>query len=92
MQRNTLTACDVVVRVVLAAALALSGNSLAQALAYKWVDEKGVTQYGASPPPGKGQKFTNTPAAGNAPKAAEKAQSWQDKEIDFRERRALADE
>ncbi len=65
----------------------------AQAQIYKWVDEKGVTQYSTTPPPGKGQKIINTPAPvpGAAAKPAAKQKTWQEKEVEFRERRANAE-
>ncbi len=60
---------------------------------YKWVDEKGVTQYTTTPPPtGKGQTIINTPAQSSTAKPAAKAQTWQEKEIEFRARRAADSE
>ena len=61
---------------------------------YKWVDEKGVTHYSESPPPGrKAQQIQQaTPAPGPAPgssappKPAEPASTWGDKERAFRQR------
>lgn len=71
--------------------LALGGINLAYSQVYKWVDEKGVTQYSASPPPaGKGKKIINKPAgASGAPaKPTSKEMTWQKKEVEFRARRA----
>ena len=59
---------------------------------YKWIDEKGITQYSSSPPPGKGQKIINTPAPGATAKPIAKEKTWQEKEIEFRERQATAHE
>ena len=60
---------------------------------YKWVDDKGVTHYSESPPPGrKAQQIQATPAPGPspsssaAPKPAEPASTWGDKERAFRQR------
>ena len=59
---------------------------------YKWVDEKGVTHYSESPPPGrKAQQIQTTPAPGPSPspsatpKPAEPS-TWGDKERAFRQR------
>lgn len=58
---------------------------------YKWVDDKGVTHYSESPPPGrKAQQIqaTPTPSPGPSatPKPAEPASTWGDKERAFRQR------
>lgn len=60
---------------------------------YKWVDEKGVTHYSESPPPGrKAQQIQQAPApnpspsSSAAPKPAEPASTWGDKERAFRQR------
>jgi len=59
---------------------------------YKWVDDKGVTQYTTTPPPsGKAQTIRTQPAAGQSPP---ETKSWKDQEIEFRARqveRAEAD-
>jgi hypothetical protein len=73
--------------------LALCCTHLANAQVYKWVDEKGVTQYTTTPSPqGKGQKIVSTPASGTAARPQAKEKTWQEKEIEFRERRANAAE
>jgi Domain of unknown function (DUF4124) len=79
---------------ILALALACCAGGYAHAQIYKWVDEKGVTQYGSSPPPGKGQKVIDTPTAGASNKvdAKNKPLSVKEQEIDFRVRRAEAEE
>ena len=79
---------------ILALALGCYAGGYAQAQIYKWVDEKGVTQYGSSPPLGKGQKVIDTPAAGASNKldAKNRPLSVQEQEIDFRVRRAEAAE
>ena len=95
MRRDALKAIDVVTHGVPVILLALGGSHLAHAQVYKWVDEKGVTQYSASPPPaGKGQTIIRTPATapGAAARPAGKTQTWQEKEAGFRERRAAAAE
>lgn len=56
---------------------------------YKWVDEKGVTHYSENPPPGrKAQQIETTPSTSPAPapKPAEPASTWGDKERAFRQR------
>lgn len=51
---------------------------------YKWVDEKGVTHYSETPPPGrKGQQIQTPPAS---PTPAESPSTWEEKELDFRRR------
>ena len=57
-------------------ALALLAASLvlcAHAEVYKWVDEKGQTQYGQSPPPGADATRMNVPTGGPDSPPAEKA-------------------
>jgi uncharacterized protein DUF4124 len=58
---------------------------------YKWVDDKGVTHYSESPPPGrKAQQIqatpSPTPSPSATPKPAEPASTWSDKERAFRQR------
>ena len=59
---------------------------------YKWVDDKGVTHYSESPPPGrKAQQLQTTPTTpapspAATPKPAEPASTWGDKERAFRQR------
>jgi hypothetical protein len=58
---------------------------------YKWVDDKGVTHYSESPPPGrKAQQIQATPSPSPSPSAtpkpAEPASTWGDKERAFRQR------
>jgi uncharacterized protein DUF4124 len=49
---------------------------------YKWVDDKGVTQYTTTPPPGgKAQTIKTAPAP-----AAPATRTWQEQEIEFRAR------
>lgn len=49
---------------------------------YKWVDEKGVTQYTTTPPPaGKAQTIKTAPASPATP-----AKTWQEQEVEFRVR------
>jgi hypothetical protein len=51
---------------------------------YKWVDDKGVTQYTTTPPPGgKAQTIRAQPATG---KPGAEPRSWKDQEIEFRAR------
>ena len=52
---------------------------------YKWVDEKGVTHYSESPPPGRKSQEVQT-APSPSPKPAEPSSTWSDKERDFRRR------
>ena len=66
--------------------LLLSGSPLCQTL-YKWVDEKGVTHYSESPPPGrKGQQIQVAPAEASSRPAPPPASTWQEKELEFRKR------
>ena len=56
---------------------------------YKWVDDKGVTHYSESPPPGrKAQQVQTTPSPSPpaTPKPAEPASTWGDKERALRQR------
>jgi len=82
--------------VVLTAALALSAGSTHAAI-YKWVDEKGVTQYSSEkPPPGKKVHQLQTPppeppSPATVP-SAPAAKTWQEKEAEFQRRRAAEDE
>jgi hypothetical protein len=51
---------------------------------YKWVDDKGVTQYATTPPPGGKAQAMKTQPATSGPSPTTK--SWQDQEIEFRAR------
>jgi hypothetical protein len=52
---------------------------------YKWVDEKGVTHYSETPPPGR--KAAPVPGAPTpAPKPADAPSTWGEKDRDFRRR------
>jgi uncharacterized protein DUF4124 len=71
------------------AALMLSAG-LAFGQVYRWVDEKGVTHYGAEPPQGAKareveDKLANPPGTG-----APRPEDWQDKERQFRQRQIEA--
>ncbi|HXN14804.1 MAG TPA: DUF4124 domain-containing protein [Usitatibacter sp.] len=61
----------------------------AQATVYKWVDEKGVTQYSESPPPdGKGKKIeldTSTPSGVLRP--ALTPEDWKQRDLEFKKRK-----
>ena len=71
---------------ILLAVLALACGNAAAAL-YKWVDEKGVTHYTEEPPPAD-RKATKIEIRNDGPPAkAETADSWKEKEADFRRRR-----
>lgn len=62
--------------------------SPAQAAMYKWVDEKGVTHFSETPPPdGKASKIEARPLPRLSPGAEPKAESWKDRELEFRKRR-----
>jgi hypothetical protein len=70
---------------ILAAFLVLACASASAAL-YKWVDEKGVTHYTEEPPPDR--KATKIEIRSDGPAAKpETAESWKDKDIEFRRRR-----
>jgi hypothetical protein len=76
--------------------IALAGLALpAWSQIYKWVDEKGVTQYTGTPPPGsKGQVIKAPPRskAGDTATETPALKSWQEQEIEFRQRRVEAEE
>ena len=75
-------------RVLLAMGLLLCAAPTSAQM-YKWVDDKGVTHYSESPPPGrKAQQVQTTPAPSPpaTPKPAEPASTWGDKERAFRQR------
>ncbi len=60
---------------------------MASAAMYKWVDEKGVTHYSESAPPGAKAtriELPSTPAPA-APK--DSVESWKERDIEFRKRR-----
>ena len=62
---------------------------------YKWVDEKGVTQYSEKPPPGtKAQEVKTPPKGGVEDKTKPKSEikSWQQQELEFRQRQIEAEE
>ncbi len=59
---------------------------------YKWVDEKGVTQYSEKPPAGKKPEQVpiptqNAPSPSQAPQSTSGAKTWQEKEAEFQQRR-----
>ena len=57
----------------------------AHAQIYKWVDEKGVTHYGESPPPDR--KASKVQVPNDPPEVRPPpAQDWSKKELDFRKR------
>ena len=69
-------------RILLAAAMVGWALTAHAQQIYKWVDDKGVTQYTTTPPPtGKAQAIRTAPAS---PAAA--AKTWQEQEIEFRAR------
>ena len=54
---------------------------------YKWVDDKGVTQYTTTPPPtGKAQAIKTAPASPAPAAPAPRAKTWQEQEIEYRAR------
>lgn len=56
---------------------------------YRWVDAQGKVHYSdAPPPPGARGVKTLPPAAGGGTPAASPSKSWQEKEMEFRQRRA----
>jgi hypothetical protein len=68
--------------ILLALAMAGCALSVQGQQIYKWVDDKGVTQYTTTPPPsGKAQTVKTAPAA---PTPA--TRTWQEQEIEFRAR------
>ncbi len=66
--------------------LALAVPAMAQV--YKWVDEKGVTHYGASPPQGKKAQEVEQRLANPAGAPGTAAQpGWKEQDLEFRKRR-----
>jgi hypothetical protein len=57
---------------------------------YRWVDEKGVTHYGAQPPQGAKAREVDDKLA--TPPGAAPGEDWQQKEREFRQRRIQAGE
>ena len=76
-------------------AAALASGPAAGAI-YKWVDEKGVTQYSEKPPQGK--KSAEVPIRSQSaapvtpPGPQGGAKTWQEQEAEFRQRRAEQEE
>ena len=68
---------------IVAAFVALS----AAAGIYKWVDEKGVTQYGETPPPGTQAREIAIQPPPAPDTAREPAPTWQEQEREFEKRR-----
>jgi Domain of unknown function (DUF4124) len=75
-------------RAAFAVVLACGCLSPAWAAMYKWVDEKGVTQYSETPPPG--AKATRIEIAPSPPAAAPK-DDWKQRELESRQRRLQKD-
>lgn len=69
----------------------MSVAGLAAAQVYKWVDERGVTHYAEQPP--QGAKATQVPSssATPAPGSAPRADDYQQKDMEFRQRRIQAE-
>ncbi len=60
---------------------------------YKWVDEKGVTHYGARPPQGKKAQEVEQRLANPAPASGTAAQpGWKEQDLEFRRRRIEAEQ
>jgi hypothetical protein len=79
------------VKNVLSLIIVLSLPFAASAEMYRWVDSQGKVHYSDSPPPAgaKSSKTIDTPPPSAAPSgAAPKAKTWQEKEMDFRQRQA----
>jgi hypothetical protein len=65
----------------------------ASAQVLKWVDEKGVTNYGERPPQGRKAKEVKQHLANPAPAPGKHVQpGWKDKELEFRSRRIEAEQ
>ena len=78
---------------VLLLAFAFSGE--APGAIYKWVDEKGVTQYSEKPPQGKKSAevpIRSQPAPATPQGAPSTAKTWQEQEADFQRRRVEQEE
>jgi uncharacterized protein DUF4124 len=58
---------------------------------YRWIDEKGVTHYGAQPPQGAKAREVEDKLA-TPPGAAPRSDDWQEKDRQFRQRRIEAGE
>lgn len=62
---------------------------------YKWVDEKGVTHYSEQPPPGGKAQAIGTPSKDNVkgkPNPSSESKTWQQQEIEFRQRQIESEE
>lgn len=66
--------------------LLLALPALSHAQLYRWVDAQGQVHYSDSPPP-PGAKDTRT-VEKPAPSAGQPGKSWQEKDMEFRQRRA----
>ena len=74
-------------RILLAAAMAGWVLTLHGQQIYKWVDDKGVTQYTTTPPPkGNAQAIRTVPASQAPASPAAAAKTWQEQEIEYRAR------
>ena len=76
-------------RVAITAAFAASAllATSAQAQIYKWVDERGVTQYSETPPVnGKASRLVVSGPLSQAGTVRDGPQQWAEKEVEFRKR------
>jgi hypothetical protein len=65
---------------------------LAHAQVYKWVDEKGVTHYGESPPQGKQATELQSKPGGLGPGSPASTEDLQQKDREFRQRKIQSQE
>ena len=76
----------------IALALAVAAGHATAAI-YKWVDEKGVTQYSEKPPQGKKPAEVPIRAQPSAPPGAQNVpKTWQQQEAEFQQRRVEQEE
>lgn len=77
-------------KMLLALLLSVLASSAVGATVYKWVDERGGTHYGASPPPDRKAQEIHPTSSAPAPGATDPQhppKSWQEQEREFRQRR-----
>ncbi|MCL6555446.1 MAG: DUF4124 domain-containing protein [Burkholderiales bacterium] len=75
-------------KVLLPLLLALALPGLAAAQLYRWVDAQGRVHYSDTPPPAGARTSKSLPAAPSNAAPTAPAKTWQEKEMEFRQRRA----
>lgn len=78
-------------RLLLSALILALAAATAQAQIYRWVDANGKTHY-SDAPPATGKPKVDMVGAGSAPAGTKSGSDWQEKEREFRRRRAEINE